>query len=156
MGPSNRPGAARAVKGVHGWMKEPDFLCLLACRLTRRQPHQELFFHFTAISAALPLSDSDLFVCFCQREAVHGYSRCFLSLSTLEIKVNMRPDCVLQIKSLSCSIETGNLNHLDNLKGVKFELISKLSWVKIMIKVIRHEGKMSSYNLDNTSCQFHS
>lgn len=57
-------------------------------------------------------------VCFSQREAVHGYSLSFPSLSTGEIKVNVRPDWVLQGKSLSCSIETGNLNHLDNLKSV--------------------------------------
>lgn len=52
---------------------------------------------------------------------MHGYRWCFLSFSTVEIKVNVRPD-FFKLRSI---IETGNLNHGDNLKGVKFELISK-------------------------------
>lgn len=68
------PGATWTVKGVHGWMKELDFPCLLACHLTRRLPHQECVFPlhcWKCCAGLIRFWFISLFVCFCQREAVY-------------------------------------------------------------------------------------
>lgn len=137
-------------------MKEPDFPWMLAYHLTRRRPQHAWVFPFDrwkCCAGFVEIWFFSLFVCFCQWEASHTYSWCFL---TLQWKYSWT--CSQPVFSMSSHyaglVKRGNLNHAWQCKDVKFEFISRLSSIKIVFKV-RHPtwGENEQHLTPPKSCQ---